>query len=74
MFHRWTLRGAYLGETKIDKGWYRGEHDADDLGAYEIIEGSFARRRFDLFFTGRKLQGEWLLEKVSTKWSFRPAS
>lgn len=77
MFHRWLVRGGVArpaGERAIDKAWYRGELEADDIGAYELIEGSDARQRFDLFFTGRTLQGEWVLEKIRRSWSFRPAS
>jgi len=77
MFHRWIVRGDVArpaGERAIEKAWYRGELEADDIGAYELIEGSYARQRFDLFFTGRTLQGEWLLEKIRRSWSFRPAA
>ena len=75
-FHRWLLRGTQAtpaGRIPIDKAWYRGELEADDIGAYELIEGSYEGNRFALWFTGRKLTGEWLLEKVKTKWTFRPA-
>lgn len=76
-FHRWTLRrdrATPAGRLAIDKSWYRGEGGAHDIGAYELIEGSYARNRFALWFTGRTLTGEWLLEKVRTTWRFRPVS
>ncbi|HJW92853.1 MAG TPA: non-homologous end-joining DNA ligase [Thermoanaerobaculia bacterium] len=66
-FHRWTLQGdraTPAGRLAIEKSWYRGEGDAYDIGAYELIEGSYARDRFALWFTGRTLNGEWLLEKL----------
>jgi hypothetical protein len=76
-FHRWTLQGdraTPAGRLAIEKSWYRGEGDAHDIGAYELIEGSYARDRFALWFTGRTLHGEWLLENVRATWRFRPAS
>jgi len=81
-FARWILRPGIAmpaGSFPIDKSWYRGGKEAADIGAYELIEGSYERRLFALFFTGRKLQGEWLLEKISAdpkhrSWSFRPAT
>jgi hypothetical protein len=43
-----------------------------------LIEGGFDQNRFALYFTGRTLTGEWLLQKISAdpkhhSWSFRPA-
>lgn len=88
-FTRWILRpdregGGKLiampaGRFRIDTSWYRGEKEATDIGAYELIEGSYEQLRFDLFFTGRTLQGEWLLEKINAdpkhrSWSFRPVT
>jgi hypothetical protein len=29
-----------------------------------LIDGSYQRRRFDLWFTGNTLSGEWILEKL----------
>ena len=34
------------------------------IGSYEVIDGSYQRGRFDLYFTGTTLTGEWLLEKA----------
>jgi bifunctional non-homologous end joining protein LigD len=88
-FTRWILRpdregegkliAMHAGRFRIDKAWYRGEEEATDIGAYELIEGSYERNRFDLFFTGRTLRGEWVLQKISAdpkhrSWSFRPAA
>ena len=59
------------GDFPVDPAYYAGEVPSkwrkrvkiDDIGAYEVIDGSYQRRRFDLFFTGKTLEGEWLLEK-----------
>ena len=59
------------GDFAIDPAYYRaevpkewkGRVTIEDSGAYELIEGSFQRRRFDLWFSGRLLSGEWTLEK-----------
>ena len=71
------------GEFAIDPAYFRGEVpkewrkrvSIDDIGAYELVDGSDERRRFDLFFSGKTLQGEWLLEKLGDdshrSWSFR---
>jgi bifunctional non-homologous end joining protein LigD len=73
------------GDFKVDPAYYRGEVPVpwrhriklEDLGAYELIDGSYQRRRFDLFFSGKTLQGEWLLEKLGDEshrsWRFVPA-
>lgn len=61
------------GEFAIDPAYFRGEVpkewkgrvSIEDSGAYEIIEGSWQRKRFDLWFTGRVLAGRWTLEKTS---------
>ncbi|MDQ3283531.1 MAG: non-homologous end-joining DNA ligase [Acidobacteriota bacterium] len=60
------------GEFAIDPAYARAEVPAQwkgrvtiaDSGAYEIIEGSFPRGRFDLWFEGKVMQGRWTLEKV----------
>ena len=49
----------------------------EERGEYELIEGSYARHRFDLWFTGRALQNEWTLEKIDESdehrsWSLSP--
>ena len=61
------------GEFPIDPAYYRGEVPAawkrrvaiEDSGAYEVIEGSYQQNRFDLWFNGHVLKGEWILEKAS---------
>lgn len=71
------------GDFKVDPAYYRGEVPSpwrnritlEDLGAYELIDGSYQRRHFDLFFSGKTLQGEWLLEKLGDShrsWRFVP--
>jgi bifunctional non-homologous end joining protein LigD len=61
------------GQFPIDPAYYRaevpkawkGRVEIADSGAYEVIEGSFARKRFDLWFSGEVMQGEWTLEKIA---------
>ena len=73
------------GDFKIDPAYFRGEVPREwrsrvkieDIGVYEVIEGSYQQRLFDLFFTGRVLSGEWMLEKVTDddahrSWSLSP--
>ncbi|HJT17531.1 MAG TPA: non-homologous end-joining DNA ligase [Thermoanaerobaculia bacterium] len=72
------------GEFAIDPAYFHGEVpkewrkrvSIEDIGAYELIDGSYPRRHFDLFFSGKTLQGEWLLEKLGDEshrsWSFKP--
>jgi bifunctional non-homologous end joining protein LigD len=71
-FRRWVLHRDHVrpaGEMPIDRAFYRGEvPDAEDFGAYEIIEGSFERKRFELWFSGRVLKGKWTLEKRENAW------
>lgn len=50
-------------EAKVPKEW-SASVSIEDTGAYELIEGSYAARRFDLWFTGNVMAGEWILEKV----------
>jgi bifunctional non-homologous end joining protein LigD len=74
-----VLMAMPAGDFPIDRAYYRGEVPAawkgrvqiEDTGAYEVIEGSYDRRRFDLWFNGRVLGGEWILEKVSEDASHR---
>jgi bifunctional non-homologous end joining protein LigD len=72
------------GEFAIDPAYFRGEVPAEwrgrvsiaDIGSYELIDGSYARRRFDLWFTGNTLSGEWILEKLGDEshrsWALTP--
>jgi hypothetical protein len=75
------------GDFKVDPEYYRGEVPAqwkkrvkiEDIGSYELIEGSYQQRRFDLWFTGHVLDGEWVLEKIDAgeehrSWALSPAS
>ena len=74
------------GEFDIDPAYYRREIPAkyrgrtsiEDAGAYEVIEGSDERRRFELWFSGKTLTGAWTLQKVTDddahrSWSLAPA-
>lgn len=38
----------------------------NERGTYELIEGSDAQHRFDLWFTGRALAGEWTLQETAS--------
>src|SRR5207248_9064516 len=59
----------------------RGEYGAGtmmvwDLGTYEVIDGNYRKGRLSVFLAGKKLQGEWALdrtgdEKGTTKWVLR---
>jgi bifunctional non-homologous end joining protein LigD len=71
------------GEFDIDPAYYRaevpkpwkGRVTIDDSGAYEIIEGSWQRKRLDLWFSGKVMSGEWLLEQMGEEhrsWRLRP--
>jgi hypothetical protein len=61
------------GDFPIDRSYYRGEvpekwkrrSKIEDAGAYEVISGSDQDGFFDLWFTGRVLDGEWRMEKIS---------
>jgi bifunctional non-homologous end joining protein LigD len=48
----------------VPKEW-RKRVSIEDAGSYELIDGSYARKRFDLWFTGRALTGEWTLTKTT---------
>jgi bifunctional non-homologous end joining protein LigD len=73
------------GEFAIDPDYFRGavpEKWLDrvsiaDIGSYELIDGSYQRRRFDLWFTGNVLSGEWILEKAGDEshrsWTLTPS-
>jgi len=59
----------------------RGEYGAGtvmvwDLGTYELVEGNYWKGRLSVFLTGKKLKGEWTLERTGndngkTKWLLR---
>jgi len=78
-FKRWILRSDRAMPTDdlaIDPAYFRGEVPAAwrnrisiaDIGCYELIDGSFERRRFDLWFTGNMFSGEWILETRGDEW------
>jgi bifunctional non-homologous end joining protein LigD len=65
-------------EATVPKEW-RDTVTIEDTGAYEIIEGSYAARRFDLWFSGKVMAGQWILQKVEDdaqhrSWSLAPRS
>jgi len=45
-----------------------------DLGTYELIEGSFNRGLLDLYLSGRRLDGEWMLERTHEAWRLKSKS
>ena len=47
-----------------------------ERGIYELIEGSERLQRFDLWFSGRALKGEWILRKADSgeSWSLTPSA
>jgi hypothetical protein len=61
------------GEFKIDPAYFRGEVPEEwrgrvkleDAGTYELIEGSRQQRRLVLYFNGKLMSGQWVLEKVT---------
>ncbi|HEX9982438.1 MAG TPA: non-homologous end-joining DNA ligase [Thermoanaerobaculia bacterium] len=68
-----SLIAMPAGDFTINREYFEGRVPAqwkdrvtiEDSGAYELIEGSYASHRFDLWFTGKTLTGEWLLEKIA---------
>lgn len=83
-FQRWILGPDRIalpaGDLAVEKEWYRGEVpprwrgrvSIEEAGPYELIEGSLARGRLDLWFTGRRLDGEWVLRLTNGSWELRP--
>ena len=61
------------GDIPIDPAYYAGRVPSawkarvaiEDIGAYEVVDGSYAARRFALWFSGKTLAGAWRLAKVS---------
>ena len=69
VFQRWTIKPCvYLGEMPIDPAWRRGELPGEDIGAYEVVEGSWRTGRFELWFSGRVMTGAWMLERSGEAW------
>jgi bifunctional non-homologous end joining protein LigD len=59
-------RGEYGGGTVMV--W--------DIGTYEILDGNYWKGSLSIFLTGKKLKGEWLLQRMGsddekTKWLVR---
>jgi bifunctional non-homologous end joining protein LigD len=53
---------AYL-RAEVPKAW-KGRVKIEDSGAYEVIEGSWQRRHFELWFNGQVMRGAWTLAKI----------
>jgi len=84
-WHRWILRPDREKERRLI-ALPAGDFSTvaplkratfEERGTYELIEGSDAQRRFDLWFTGKALDGEWILRKVVAdeehrSWSLEP--
>jgi bifunctional non-homologous end joining protein LigD len=59
----------------------RGEYGAGavmawDIGTYEVVEGNYWKGWLSIFLTGKKLKGEWTLQRIETqdektKWLLR---
>jgi hypothetical protein len=45
-----------------------------DLGAFEVIEGSFDKGAVAIFLSGRKVTGAWLLKQSSGDWKLTNVS
>ena len=71
---RANLAAVSLGEIDIDPRYYRAEEPrgVDDRGAYEIVEGSWQKKRFELWFSGRVMSGAWTLEQSGRTWRLTP--
>lgn len=73
------LIALFAGQFTVQKEYYAGKVPPEwrkrvkleDAGAYEVIEGSYERRRLDLWFTGKVLSGEWILEKINPEETHR---
>jgi bifunctional non-homologous end joining protein LigD len=51
-------------EGVIPKGQYGGGTVMVwDIGTYEVVDGNFWKGRLSVFLTGKKLKGEWTLER-----------
>ena len=78
-FTRWILRpngeATPAGTFPIDRAYYHGQtpENCQDIGAYEIIEGSERLQRFELWFSGKTMAGAWSLQKISeSAWRLSP--
>jgi hypothetical protein len=57
-----AIEPAYY-EAKVPARW-KGRVTIEDSGAYEVIEGSWQRQDFHLWFGGSVLTGAWTLQKI----------
>jgi len=86
-WHRWILRpdrerkrrliAVPAGDFPVDTKLRRVKFE--ERGKYELIEGSDEQRRFDLWFSGSALNGEWILQKIVAddahrSWSLTPVA
>jgi len=85
--HQKRLIAMPAGDFKIDPAYFRGEVPAEwkkririeDIGSYEIIDGSYEQLHLALWFNGKALSGEWELDKIAREkehrsWQLRPVS
>ncbi|HEY2091475.1 MAG TPA: non-homologous end-joining DNA ligase [Thermoanaerobaculia bacterium] len=74
-----SLIARFAGQFPVQKEYYAGKVPPEwrkrvkleDAGAYEVIEGSYERLRLDLWFTGKVLLGQWILEKINPEETHR---
>jgi bifunctional non-homologous end joining protein LigD len=59
-------------EGTIPKGQYGGGTVMVwDFGSYELVEGNYYKGNLRIFLNGRKLKGEWLLERTPDQRTWR---
>jgi hypothetical protein len=62
----------------VPREW-KGRVAIEDSGAYEVVEGSWQRKSFALWFNGKVLTGAWQLEKIQAgdehrSWRLTPSA
>jgi bifunctional non-homologous end joining protein LigD len=61
-FRCWNLSGRYEGESDVDPAYYRGAVPKGwRAGSYELMRGSFARGRMELWLDGK----QWTLARLT---------
>ena len=56
--------------AEVPKAW-KGRVTIEDSGAYEVIEGSWPRKHFELWFNGKVMHGTWTLTKIEASEAHR---